>query len=115
VRDVGNALNEVARLELARGDLDAALGALVESRDIARKLADPHQPRTLRDLYISLNNVARVEIARGKSSQAKVHLQESLRILTDLQRGGKLLPEWRGSLAWVQDQLARLDSMSGMT
>jgi hypothetical protein len=79
---------------------------------IGRGLSDPDQPESLWDVSTSLNNVGRVEMARGKPAEARKYFEESLRILTDLQRTGKLFPQWRGDMAWVKDQLAHLVPIS---
>jgi tetratricopeptide (TPR) repeat protein len=93
---------------MARGNLDAASAAYGESLRIRRGLSDPQQPQTLRDVSISLNNVGGVEKARGKHGEARKNFEESLRILTNLQRDGKLFPQWRNDIAWVRQQLACL-------
>jgi hypothetical protein len=77
---------------------------------ILRGLSDPQQPQTLRDVSVSLNKVGGVEEARGKHGEARKNFEESLRILTNLQRDGKLFPQWRNDINWVTQQLARLDS-----
>jgi hypothetical protein len=110
LRDVSVSLDRVGGVEMARGNLDAASAAYGESLRICRGLSDPQQPQTLRDVSISLNNFGWVEEAREKHGEARKDFEESLRILTNLQRDGKLFPQWRNDIAWVKQQLARLDS-----
>jgi tetratricopeptide (TPR) repeat protein len=110
LRDVSVSLNNVGGVEMARGNLDAASAAYGESLRIRRGLWDPQQPQTLRDVSVSLNNVGGVEMARGKHGEARKNFEESLRVLTNLQRDGKLFPQWRNDIAWVKQQLVRLDS-----
>ena len=45
---------------------------------------------------------------RGKLDEARKHFEESLSILTGLQRDGKLLPAWSDDLARIKDRLDRL-------
>ncbi len=59
-------------------------------------------------MSVSLNNVGQVELARGNLDEARKCFEESLSVLTGLERDGMLLPAWRNDIAWVKDQLARL-------
>ena len=108
LRDVSVSLNNVGRVEMARGNLDASSAVYIESLTIARSISNPHQPQSLRDVSISLNNVGKVEMARGNLDAVRKHLEESLRILTGLERDGKLFPQWRNSIVWVKQQLERV-------
>jgi hypothetical protein len=49
-------------------------------------------------------------MARGNHSKARKCFEESLHILTDLERDGKLFPQWRNDIVWVKQQLTRLGS-----
>jgi hypothetical protein len=58
---------------------------------------------------VSLNYVGLVDMARGKHGEARKNFEESLRILTNLQRDGKLFPQWRSditSIAYLKDLAA---------
>jgi tetratricopeptide (TPR) repeat protein len=69
---------------MARGNLDAASAAYGESLRIRRDLSDPHQPQSLRDVYVSLDNVGGVEMARGNLDAASAAYGEMLRICRGL-------------------------------
>jgi tetratricopeptide (TPR) repeat protein len=78
---VSVSLDNVARIEHARGDLDAALAKYEESLGIRRALAESlGTPESLRDVSVSLENVAGIEHARGDLDAARTKYEESLGI-----------------------------------
>jgi tetratricopeptide (TPR) repeat protein len=74
-------LNNVADIEKARGDLDAALSKYEESLSIRRALADElGTPQSRRHVLISLSSVAEIEQARGDLEASLSKYEESLSI-----------------------------------
>ncbi len=78
VRDLSVSLDNVGRVELACGNLDSAAAAYAEMLTLARGLADPASPESLRVVTVSLDNVGKVELARGNLDAAAVVFAESL-------------------------------------
>jgi nephrocystin-3 len=95
-RDVSDSLGNVALIEHARGDLDAALAKYQESLEINRQLArELNTPESRRDVSISLDNVAAIEHDRGDLDAALANYYESLGIARQLARELNTPESWQ--------------------
>ncbi|MFN9706238.1 MAG: tetratricopeptide repeat protein, partial [Planctomycetota bacterium] len=103
----------VARIEQARGDLDAALAKYEESLAIRRELASElGTPGSRRDVSISLVRVARIEQARGDLDAALAKYEESLGIRREL--ASELgTPGSEQDLSWSLAKIAKLELARG--
>ncbi len=80
-REHSVALNEIGDIQVARGDLTAALTAYGEGLVIARHLAeDETNAGAQRDLSVSLNKIGDIQIARGDLAAALTAYEGSLAI-----------------------------------
>ncbi|MGI9002283.1 MAG: tetratricopeptide repeat protein [Pseudonocardia sp.] len=117
LRDLSVSLDNVAGVQQARGNLDAALTGYTESLDLARRIHTTYgdTPEALRDLSVSHQYVARVQEERGELGAALTAHREAERVIEWLRdRFGP--PYWTPALAQVTtDALDRLgsDGVSG--
>ena len=103
-RDVSVSLNKVGDMQLDANDRGAARKTYSEGLDIARRLAasDPGNAEAQTDLVVSLSRVASV------SDNAEPLYRECLDILHKLDGEGRLSPEQRGWIAFVNNQIDAL-------
>ena len=110
-RDVSVSLNKVGDMQLNAKDREAAWATYTESLDIARRLAkgDPGNAQAQTDLVVSLSRVADV------SDKPEPLYQECLDILRKLDGEGRLSPEQRGWIDWVNNQIDGLKAPPAKT
>ncbi len=103
-RDVSVSLNKVGDMQLDSNDREAARKTYNDSLDIARHLAesDPGNAQAQTDLVVSLSRVASV------SDNAEPLYRECLDILDKLDSQGRLSPEQKGWITWVNQQIDAL-------
>jgi tetratricopeptide (TPR) repeat protein len=93
-------------VQVAQGDLAAALGSYQASRDIADRLAkaDPGNAEWQRDLSIAHERIGDVRSRRGETIQAIAAFEQALRVYRELQarnpgdipsRVFSVVPLWR--------------------
>jgi tetratricopeptide (TPR) repeat protein len=81
LRDLSISLNNVGRVQEARGDWAAAEAAYTRSLQLRERLAEATPtPEALRDLSVSLDNVGRVQEARGDWAAAEAAYTRSLQL-----------------------------------
>ena len=100
-RDVSVGLNKIGDMELSAKDRDSARAAFTESLDIARRLAgsDLGNAQAQTDLVVSLTRAADV------SDDPEPLYRECLDILHTLDGEGRLSPEQKGWIDWVNQQI----------
>ncbi len=94
-------LNKIGDMQLDAKNRDAARTAYGESLDIARRLAesDPGNAQAQTDLVVSLTRVADV------ADDPEPLYRECLDILRKLDGQGRLSPEQKGWIGWVNNQI----------
>jgi tetratricopeptide (TPR) repeat protein len=112
-RDVSVSLNNVARIEQARGALDAALAKYGESLGTRRRLSEElGTPESRRDVSVSLINVARIEQVRGDLDASMTKYAESLEIARRLAEELGT-PESRRVVSISLDKVAGIEQARG--
>jgi tetratricopeptide (TPR) repeat protein len=108
-RDLSVSLNKVGDMKLDAGDRKGAFDAYNESLGIARRLAkqDPGNATAQTDLVVSLTRLADV------SDDPESYYLEALDILHALDAQGRLSPEQKGWIDWVNGRLADLKKPKG--
>jgi hypothetical protein len=103
-RDVSVGLNKIGDMELSAKDREGARAAFTESLDIARRLAgsDLGNAQAQTDLVVSLTRAADV------SNDPEPLYRECLDILHKLDGEGRLSPEQKGWIDWVNQQIDAL-------
>ncbi len=103
-RDVSVSLNKIGDMQLDAKNREAARATYTESLDIARHLAesDPGNAQAQTDLVVSLSRAA------GVSDNPEPLYRESLDILHKLDGEGRLSPEEKGWINWVNNQIDAL-------
>ena len=98
-RDLSVSFNKIGDVQVARGDLDAALRAYRDSLAIREKLAaqDPGNAGWQRDLSVSFNKIGDVQVARGDLDAALRAYRDSLAIPE------KLAAQDPGNAGWQRD------------
>ncbi len=103
-RDVSVSLNKVGDMQLDDKDREGAYATYTESLNIARHLAvsDPGNAQAQTDLVVSLSRVADV------SDEPEPLYRECLDILHGLDGQGRLSPEQKGWITWLNNQIDAL-------
>ncbi len=103
-RDVSVSLNKVGDMQVDANDREAARATYEESLKIARRLAesDSGNAQAQTDLVVSLSRVADV------SDDPQPLYEECLAVLRKLDGEGRLSPEQKGWIDWVNGQIDAL-------
>ncbi|GAB4198968.1 MAG: hypothetical protein Tsb002_34230 [Wenzhouxiangellaceae bacterium] len=114
-RDQSVAFNELGAIQIALGDLNAALQAFQQSYDILKSLADddPSSASARRDLAVSLSQIGNVRQAQGDLNAALLAFQQSLAIAQRLADDDPSSASARHDLAVSLSQIGNVRQAQG--
>ena len=109
-RDVSVSYNKIGDVQVAQGDLTAALKSYQDSLGIRERLAasDPGNAGWQRDVSVSFGNLALAHKQSGDKAKARDFLRQGQAIMARLT---KLSPDdavWKNDLAWLDGQIKEL-------
>ncbi len=114
-RDLSVSHEKIGDVQVAQGDLPAALTSFRASLAIRDRLAraDPGNAGWQRDLWVSWWKLADVAEQQGDKAAAVDHFRTALGVMKGLDEAGRLLPTDRGYLQQVEQRLAALARLAG--
>ena len=101
---------KVGDVQVAQGDLTAALKSYQDSLDIRDPLAkaDPGNAGWQRDLAVSYAKLANVQLKANRPAESRAALEAGRAILAKLVADHPGFAQWKQDLAWFDARIAAL-------
>ena len=104
------ACNKIGDVQIAQGDLPAALKSFQDGLKIRQALAakDAGNSEWQRDLVVSFTKIGTVLVQQNDRSEALTYFEEGKTIMERLMKLDPSNAQWKNDLAWIKNRIAKL-------